>query len=235
MKIAFLEDDPIQQKLICSWLEEAGHDCHRFDECTAFLESLDEQNPYDLMLLDWELPDRSGIDLLRWLRSQELAELQFPVMFLTCRDHEDDIVTALRTGADDYLVKPARQKELLARIEALSRRTVRNLGKPARYSVGPFELDPHSRQLHKHGQPLTLTQKEFSLAQYLLSNLGQLVTRQELLEKVWQQSASLNTRTVDTHISRLRRKLELVPEQGWHLTAVYQYGYRLDWLGEGTA
>jgi DNA-binding response OmpR family regulator len=187
------------------------------------------------MLLDWELPDRSGIDLLRWLRSQEIPELQLPVMFLTRRDNEEDIVTALKTGADDYLVKPARKMELLARIEAISRRMIRNHGRPARYAIGPFELDPHSRQLHKDGQPLTLTQKEFSLAQYLLSNLGQLVTRQELLEKVWQQSASINTRTVDTHISRLRRKLELVPEQGWHLTAVYQYGYRLDWLGEEPA
>lgn len=235
MKIAFIEDDPIQRKPISSWLEEAGHTCHSFDECTAFLESLDENNRYDLMLLDWELPDRSGIDLLRWLRSQDIPELQLPVMFLTQRDNEEDIVTALKTGADDYLVKPARKMELLARIEAISRRMIRSHGKPTRYSIGPFELDPHSRQLHRDGQPLTLTQKEFSLAQYLLSNLGQLVTRQELLEKVWQQSASLNTRTVDTHISRLRRKLELVPEQGWHLTAVYQYGYRLDWLGDETA
>lgn len=233
MKIALIEDDAIQSKPICAWLEGAGNDCHCFEKCQDFLTALDENNSYDMLLLDWELPDRSGLELLRWIRTNTGHNL--PVMFLTCRDDEEDIVTALKSGADDYLVKPAREKELLARIEAVSRRMRHPHGAPSNYTIGPFEVDPHSRQLHKNGQPLTLTQKEFSLAQYLLGNLGQLVTRQELLEKVWQQSASLNTRTVDTHISRLRRKLELFPEQGWHLTAVYQYGYRLDWLGSEPA
>lgn len=231
MKIALIEDDPIQRKPICSWLEQSGYQCDCYERSFSFIEASEKHNSYDLMLLDWELPDRSGLELLRWIRSHHGHTL--PVMFLTRRGEEMDIVTALKAGADDYLVKPAREQELLARIEAVARRNIRGQGRNASYTIGPFELDTHSRQLHRDGQPLNLTQKEFSLAQYLLGNLGQLVTRQELLENVWKQSASLNTRTVDTHISRLRRKLELVPEQGWHLTAVYQYGYRLDWMGEG--
>lgn len=228
MNIALVEDDPIQRKPICNWLEEAGHDCRCYDDCASFLEATREQNPYSLLLLDWELPDHSGIELLRWLREER--DQTMPVMFLTRRSTEDDIVTALKSGADDYLVKPARRNEMLARVEALIRRHQHSNSSPGSQRIGPFELDPQSRQLRRNGQPLSLTQKEFSLATYLLTNLGQLISRQELLEKVWQQSASLNTRTVDTHISRLRKKLELFPEQGWHLTAVYQYGYRLDWL-----
>jgi len=230
VKIALIEDNPIQRKPIRAWLEQAGHQCDCYDRSATFIEASEEHNSYDIMLLDWELPDRSGLELLRWLRAHKGHAL--PVIFLTCRGDEADIVTALKTGADDYLVKPAREQELLARIEAISRRNSRVTGKPANTVIGPFELDPHSRQLYRKGHPLSLTQKEFCLAQYLLGNLGQLVTRQELLERVWKHSANLNTRTVDTHISRLRRKLELVPEQGWQLSAVYQYGYRLDWLGE---
>lgn len=228
MNIALVEDDPIQRKPICHWLEEAGHECRCFDNCESYLADTLEHNSYNLLLLDWELPDHSGLELLRRLREQRGQTL--PVMFLTQRNHEDDIVTALRSGADDYLVKPARRNEMLARIEALGRRYTLSASPANSQKVGPFELDNYSRQLRKNGQPLNLTQKEFRLAHYLLSNLGQLISRQQLLEKVWQQSASLNTRTVDTHISRLRKKLELFPEQGWHLTAVYQYGYRLDWL-----
>ncbi len=228
MKIAFVEDDPIQRKPVCAWIEDAGHRCISFDTCQSYLDEVRDSNGFDLLLLDWGMPDLSGLELLRILRS-DLGQ-NLPVMFLTCRDDEEDIVTALKNGADDYLVKPPRHRELLARIDALSRRRTRPQGKATKLRFGPFELDTHSRQLRKNGELLNLTQKEFSLAQYLLNNLGQIITRQELLEKVWRQSANINTRTVDTHISRLRKKLDLIPEFGWQLTAVYQYGYRLDWL-----
>ncbi len=228
MKIAFVEDDPIQRKPVNAWIEEAGHHCVDFETCESFLQEVRGSNGFDLLILDWGMPDLSGLELLRIVRG-ELGQ-NLPIMFLTCRDDEEDIVTALKNGADDYLVKPPRQMELLARVDALSRRRNKPQGKSARLNFGPFELDTHSRQLRKNGELLTLTQKEFSLAHYLLNNLGQIITRQELLEKVWRQSANINTRTVDTHISRLRKKLELTPEHGWQLTAVYQYGYRLDWL-----
>jgi two-component system, OmpR family, response regulator RegX3 len=229
VKIAFVEDDPIQRKAVTAWIEEAGHRSIGFDTCESYLQQVHNNASFDLLLLDWGMPDLSGLELLRMLRG-ELGQT-LPIMFLTCRDDESDIVTALKNGADDYLVKPPRRMELLARVDALSRRrSPRPRNKTAKLRFGPFELDTHSRQLRRNNELLTLTQKEFSLAHYLLTNLGQIITRQELLEKVWRQSANINTRTVDTHISRLRKKLELIPEHGWQLTAVYQYGYRLDWL-----
>lgn len=227
MNITFVEDDPIQRKAVCTWLGEAGHQCHCFDSYQSYTDEHPDPAGQDLLLLDWELPDRSGLELLRSVRQQDR---NLPVMFLTCRAEEEDIVSALHNGADDYLIKPARRNEFLARIEALTRRKNQAANASLKQHIGPFELDLHSRKLHRHGRLLNLTQKEFSLAHYLLNNIGQLITRQELLEEVWQQSANINTRTVDTHISRLRKKLELLPEHGWHLTAVYQYGYRLDWL-----
>ncbi|MGM0594750.1 MAG: response regulator transcription factor [Pseudomonadota bacterium] len=230
MNIAFVEDDPIQRTPVHTWLKEAGHSCHCYDDCESYLSKSADGANYELLLLDWELPDHSGLELLRWVRREHGDTL--PVVFLTRRDHEQDIVAALRSGADDYVIKPARRDELLARIEAVSRRVGMNPDTSHYQTIGPFELDRPTRHLLYNGRTVNLTQKEFCLAYYLLTNLGQLVTRQELLERVWRQSPNLNTRTVDTHISRLRRKLELFPENGWHLTAVYQYGYRLDWLEE---
>jgi len=214
--------------MVHTWLVEAGHKCTCFDTSAAYLTDTLESNNHDLLLLDWGMPDISGLELLHKLRKQRGQTL--PVMFLTHRDEENDIVTALKAGADDYLVKPPRKNELLARIEALARRRIQPLSTPTLLRFGPLELDIRSRQLRNNGELLTLTQKEFSLAHFMLDNLGQLITRQELLAKVWHQSANINTRTVDTHISRLRKKLALTPENGWQLTAVYQYGYRLDRL-----
>ncbi|MFO7593117.1 MAG: response regulator transcription factor [Pseudomonadota bacterium] len=233
MNIAFVEDDPLQRKPVCAWLEEAGYSCQSFENYQTFTANNPNPGTLDLLLLDWELPDRSGLDVLRWVR-RELGQ-SLPVMFLTRRNAENDIVAALRSGADDYLVKPAGRNELLARIEALTRRN----GKPGpdtgRQVIGPFEFDIYSRLLRRKGEPIKLTQKEFTLAHYLLSKHGQLVTREELLEKVWRQSTNLNTRTIDTHISRVRKKLKLHSEEGWQLVSIYQCGYRLDWLANETA
>ncbi len=228
MNIAIVEDDPLQFTLVSRWLEAAGHQCHGYPNGETFRRAVPETD-HQLLLLDWELPDHSGLDLLEWLRSQPGENL--PVMFLTLRDDEEDIVQALRTGADDYLVKPAREQELLARIEALARRSPTNKAADATENIGPFTIQQHSRLLHRDGQPLDLTQKEFALACHLLRNIGKLLTREELLDNVWGHINNSSTRTVDTHISRVRKKLSLVPEQGWQLSAIYQYGYRLDRLG----
>lgn len=227
MNIAIVEDDPLQFTLICRWLEAAGHQCHGYPDGETFRNAVPEAG-HQMLLLDWELPGHSGLDILSWLRNQPGQNL--PVMFLTQRDDEDDIVQALRNGADDYLVKPARERELLARIEALARRSPACQADDSSESIGPFTIQSHSRLLHRNGQPVELTQKEFSLACHLLRNIGKLLTREELLEEVWNHAINLNTRTVDTHISRVRKKLLLTPEQGWQLSAIYQYGYRLDRL-----
>lgn len=227
MNIALVEDDPIQSNLLSNWLESAGYHCNCFRSGEDFTASLDHEQ-HHLLLLDWELPDFSGLEILKWLRKKVGHPL--PVMFITLRDEETDIVQALKAGADDYLIKPLRQHELLARIEALSRRCAFYHPTGGTRQFGPFSIDQSSRQLRRNGKAIELTQKEFALAAHLLGNIGKLLSRNELLQEVWGHASSINTRTVDTHISRIRKKLELVPEQGWNLSAVYQYGYRLDQL-----
>jgi DNA-binding response OmpR family regulator len=228
MNIALVEDDPVQSTLIQRWLESAGHRCRCYPDAHSFRRALTE-NGHQLLLLDWELPDHSGLEILAWLRGEFGDSL--PVMFLTLRHEEQDIVQALRSGADDYLVKPAREQELLARIEALARRSPNCQERGGVEHIGPFTLDLQSRLLQRDGVTLELTHKEFALACLLLRNIGRLLRREELLDQVWGHAATLNTRTVDTHISRIRKKLSLVPEQGWQLSAIYQHGYRLDRMG----
>lgn len=229
VNITLVEDDPIQQTVIQRWLEQSGHRCRVFGDGQSLTESF-QQDPTDLLLLDWELPDRNGLELLQWLRLN--FGNRIPVLFLTMRDSEQDVVSALRGGADDYLIKPARQQELLARIEANLRRSraVQETLLPTT-EIGPFIIDSQAQELRLNDTPLSLTQKEFKLACYLLTNLGQVVSRAELLQRIWGQPDTQYSRTVDTHISRLRKKLALVPEQGWRLSSIYQSGYRLDWLG----
>ena len=227
MRIALLEDDPAQSDLVRLWLSGAGHICHAFDRSREFMRVL-AHDSFDLLVLDWELPDVNGDEVLAWLRAN--GHESVPVLFTTARNEERDIVAALKAGADDYLVKPLRKDELLARIGALGRRGSSRTSPRAGFEVGEFEIDPDRRLIVRNGQPIELTQKDFDLAAFLFRNVGNLVSRGHILETVWGRSPELNTRTVDTHISRLRTKLGLVPEKGWRLSAIYQHGYRLEQL-----
>lgn len=228
MNIAIVEDDLLQRTALRNWLEDAGHHCNSFNSGVDFSQTA-RRGDYQMMLFDWELPGMSGIELLSWLRAQ--LQDNTPVIFITSHDTEEDIVLALSKGADDYLVKPARKQELLARIEALARRVPREAPSGTRY-YGNILINPQRQEITLDGARIELTQKEYALACYLLENSGKLLSRSELLQELWGQSKNVNTRTVDTHISRLRKKLQLSREYGWHLGAVYQYGYRLDRIAE---
>lgn len=229
MNIAIIEDDPLQRTALRNWLEDAGHRCRSFDSAVDFTHHA-QRADYQLLLFDWELPGMSGIELLTWLRLR--LRDNTPVIFITARATEEDIVLALNRGADDYLVKPARKQELLARIEALVRRL------PATAPPGqPHNVDqqyhnilitPRQGAIRINGEAVELTQKEYLLADYLLKNIGKLITRTELMREVWGHDSKVQTRTVDTHISRLRKKLKLTPDNNWQLSAIYQYGYRLN-------
>jgi len=227
MRIAILEDDPDQAELLTHWLRLAGHQTHAFERGAALLAVL-ERETFDALLLDWNLPEVSGIDVLR--EARERLRSRVPVIFVTARDQEQDVVSALTAGADDFLVKPVRRLELLARLEAVARRP---RGLPLEggvFEVGPFRIDGHVRSITRDMQPLRLTTKDFDLAALLLRNVGQLLSRKRLLETVWGANAPRFSRSLDTHLSRVRRQLKLTPEHGWRLTAVYGYGYRLDRL-----
>lgn len=224
MRIALLEDDKDLAAVLLRWLEEAGHQCHVFHDGKA-LQRVAARESFDLFLLDWQVPELSGPQVLAWLRADQKVEA--PVLFATARDAEEDIVAALKAGADDYMVKPVRRFELLARIAALHRRATPE--KPTDVlSAGPLTLDVGKREARVEGAVVALTDKEFDVAVFLLRNLGSLLSRGHISESVWGRSADVPTRTVDTHMSRLRKKLQLSPEAGFRLTSVYNFGYRLD-------
>lgn len=232
MRIAIVEDDLAQSDLVRVWLAGAGHGCHVFSRGRDFMRVM-ARDSFDLLILDWELPDVNGDAVLAWVRANIRDPI--PILFTTARDAEADIVQALKGGADDYLVKPLRKQELLARVEALGRRARPQPRASDVLRIGEFEVDLDRRQVHRHGTVVELTQKDFDLAVFLFRNIGNLVSRGHILESVWGRSSDLNTRTVDTHVSRLRSKLGLVPQNGWKLSAVYQHGYRLEQVDPASA
>ena len=162
------------------------------------------------------------------LRQQ--LKMDAPVVFATQRDAEQDIVEALRCGADDYLIKPLRKAELLSRLAALARRAGVNPD-DKKITVGPIVIDTASETVLVEGEVVKLTPKDYQLACCLLRNVGKLLSREYLLREVWGINAPLNTRTVDVHVSRVRRSLNLVPEMGYCVKTVYQHGYRLEKVG----
>ena len=225
MRIALLEDDKSQSDLYKAWLEDAGHVCATFAAGKAFIKHIGRES-YDLIILDWGIPDISGHEVLVWIRSH--IQTPVPVMFVTARDEEQDIVTALENGADDYLVKPVRKLELIARSNALERRAKQEFTLKERLDFDPFSIDVITRKISRGDKIIDLTIKEFDLTLFLFRHMGQLLSRGHILENIWGRSSELNTRTVDTHMSRIRTKLELSHESGFKLSSVYFYGYRLE-------
>jgi len=225
MRIAILEDDISQAELVSLWLKNVGHSCHHFQSAADFQRNLVHES-YDLIILDWELPSSSGIEVLKWLRQQLGWEL--PVLFTTVRDSEDDIVTALEAGADDYINKPLSQIVTLARVNALLRRFAGNLNTDDVYDIGDYQVNKKAGTIALRDDVIEMADREFMLADALFRQQGNIISRGYILEAIWGISAAVDTRTIDTHISRIRQKLQLVPENGWRIKAVYQHGYRLE-------
>lgn len=233
LRIAVLEDDPDQSELVRAWLADAGHTVSCSGDAAAFLRAV-RRDSYDMYVLDWVLPDLSGIEVLRKLR-KEIGDFT-PTVIATTKDEERSIVTGLEAGADDYLVKPIRRAELVARIAAIFRRAAGGKDDDDRVDASPYELDPATSMVRLNGSDIKLTNREFELAVFLFRNAGKMLSRSHILEALWGiENAAVSTRTVDTHVSRLRRKLKLGPENGWKLTSVYQHGYRIEQVGTADA
>lgn len=226
MRIAILEDDPDQLALLKRWVGEDGHDVHAWLSGREAMKQAGRES-FDLFMLDWQVPDVSGTEVLAWLRAN--VSRTVPVLFVTVRDSEQDIVFALENGADDYMVKPVRRQELLARVRALLRRAY-PVEEQKQLSFPPFEIDIQRGEVRKAGSKLELTPKEFELTVTLFRNIGRLMSRGHLQETVWGRSGDLATRTVDTHVSQVRKKLDLRPESGYRVVPIYNYGYRLERL-----
>lgn len=227
MNIASLEDDAAQGRLIASSLEANGYTCTLFTAGRDLLAALPKSQPYDLILLDWEVPDISGLDVLHWIRSNNGYSV--PIMFITSRTSEEDLVTGLRAGADDYMVKPIRPAELLARVGALLRRSnVSVVNEQYPFTCGAYHIDPSAGTISLHGAAIDLAPKEYDLALLFFRNPGRLFSRDVLSSSVWNRDIPATSRTLDTHLSNIRRKLRLHPEQGVRLHASYALGYRLE-------
>jgi DNA-binding response OmpR family regulator len=225
LRIALLEDDRLLAQLMEGWLVEAGYECQVFNQGKPLIYHLC-RDTFDIIILDWMLPDTDGIQVLQWIR--EHVDWHIPVLFVTGKDEEADIVQALNQGADDYMVKPVKRLEMLARITAVSRRILPQDETQKVLEFGYYKIDANSRTVFVKDQPIELTQKEFELILFLFRCAGRVLSRGHILESVWGRNPNLNTRTVDTHVSRIRNKLDLRPEHGWQLKAVYQHGYRLE-------
>lgn len=221
MKIYILEDDNDQALLLQLWLKENNHVSEVFETGRELIDRLQVNQP-DLLLLDWNLPGISGLDVLRWIKSN--GHENIPILFNSTRSNEEAVVEALTLGADDYLTKPVKQSELLARIAAVSRRYNKITQE---IDTKPYLFLDTTNEVQMNDEVIPLTEKEFQLAKYLFGNEGQITSRDVLLESIWSKSPSLSTRTVDTHISRLRKKLHLDGNSGWKLVSIYHKGYRL--------
>lgn len=225
MNILLVEDDLAQAAAIEDVMRRSGHNTSRAPSGESAVRFL-KNNEVDLVVLDWQLPGMTGLEVLHWIRGNLGREPA--VLFLTSRVLEVDVVRALEAGADEYVVKPFRTIELAARIGALLRRTSRNEKVENTIAVGPYSFDVTRRSVSLHGKTIELTAKEFDVAAFLFANVGRAVSRDMLAKLAWGRELDSTSRTVDTHIYRLRRKLCLHPTNGVRLSTVYTHGYRLD-------
>ena len=225
IRVGILEDDKDQSALLQLWLSDAGYDVAACADGPAFIRTAQSRG-FDLMILDWMVPGMDGLEVLEWVRLN--IQERVPVVFLTARGEEKQIVKALDAGADDYVTKPARSAELLARVGSLARRSGLTAEQPETLEIGEFVFDRKLDQVMKNGESVALTSREFKLAWFLFNHLSKILSRDYLLRHIWNINSAVNTRTVDTHISRLRSKLGLRPENGWKLSSVYHHGYRLE-------
>ena len=224
IRIAYLEDDLEQARTVISWLEEFGYEYEHFVRAQSLLNRLKDQD-FDIALLDWELPEMSGLEAIKLIRAKFHQNL--PIIFCSMRDSEADFVQALELGADDYMRKPLLKIELKARINALLRRTE---GAQADNMIehGPYRFDLKNKVAFVNDEAISMTDKDFEVASCLFDNIGRILSRSFLLESVWGISSDLHTRTVDVHVSRVRKALGIAPESGFRVKTIYQHGYRLE-------
>lgn len=228
-RIAVIEDEPIQRTLYAALLEQMGYRVHAFASTLEFRKRRDGVD-VDLILLDWELPHESGRDFLVALRASDAPEV--PVIFLTLHADESRMVEALRLGADDYVIKPPATEVLMARVESVLRRVDGGARQQAEIDFAPYAFDVKRGTLSLDGAAIVVTPRELALAHCFFQNAGRVLGRDALMVQVWNTSPNVSTRSIDTFVSRIKKKLVLDGRRGWKLEGVYQRGYRLSRTAE---
>jgi two-component system, OmpR family, phosphate regulon response regulator PhoB len=203
--ILVVEDEPQVQELVAVNLEHAGHRVLRAATAEEAETSIRRELP-DVLILDWMLPGESGVTFTRRLRSDERTR-DLPILMLTARAMEQDKVSGLEAGADDYLTKPFSPKELAARIKAVLRRRAPELADDV-VEVAGLRLDPAARRVSAHGKPIELAPTEFRLLHFFMTHPERIYSRAQVLDQVWGDHVFIEERTVDVHIRRLRKALE---------------------------
>lgn len=232
MRIAILDDEPVELELLSRALGSYALPDGTLPICTQFSSSPEllrrlRRETFDLVILDWQVPEISGLQVLKWIMAHLVPPP--PVIMLTSRTAEHDVVQALNAGAVEYVSKPFRQAELLARVNNVIRQYTQNHGgNETLWAFGNIRFNGQEGLVTVNDEPVILTLREFNLALLLFKNQGRPLSRSYLYEHLWSRDENLSSRTLDTHIYRIRNKLQLTSEFGWVLSTVYGYGYRLE-------
>ena len=223
-RILLIEDEPGLVLTLTDRLTSEGYRVDAAPDGDAGLARA-TQDPFDLILLDVMLPGKNGFDVCRDLRQRGV---QVPVLMLTARGQVTDKVVGLKLGADDYLTKPFEMMELLARIEALLRRTAADPAHPSSdvYRFGDVQIDLRRAEVERDGKFVELSAKEYQLLCYFIEHAGATLSRETLLQDVWAYDEPPATRTVDVHVAGLRQKLEPNPRRPQHILTVHGLGYK---------
>lgn len=226
MYIGLLEDEPQLAQYVCEILEKAGHTTITFNNGADMIKAIG-RDTIDLFVLDWRVPRMSGLEVLKHIRN--VRGLKEPVLFLTSKTDEQDITEALNSGADDYCTKPVRPQEFLARIGALLRRTYpdRNNQETIKILLN-YKFNKLANSVEFDDTQISLSEKEFNLALFLFENHERAVSRDRLMQEVWGGDGDALSRSLDVHISWLRKKLDLsATSPKLRLKPIYGFGYRL--------
>jgi DNA-binding response OmpR family regulator len=221
--VLVVDDEPTIAEVVSRYLERAGYRTRIAGDGTRALELVADQRP-DLVVLDLMLPGIDGLEVMRRLRQPEREPVA--VILLTAKGEESDRVIGLRLGADDYVVKPFSPAELVARVDAVLRRIDTAPAQEAPIELSDMTIEPASRRVFVRGGEVTLTQREFDVLLFLARHPGQVFSRNQLMDAIWQYSFYTDTSTVTVHIRRLRAKIESDPAQPHHIETVWGVGYR---------
>jgi DNA-binding response OmpR family regulator len=221
-KVLIVEDDQAMAVALRDGFTYEGYSVHVARDGTSGLRMAEERS-HDLVILDVMLPRMSGLDVCRQLRSSGNGT---PIIMLTARGQEIDKVLGLKTGADDYVTKPFSFLELMARVEAVLRRTSKSVEAVEQVSFGDVEVNFKTFEASKSGRSIELSPREFKMIKYFAEHRGEVVTREQLLDHVWGYEGLPLTRTVDMHIAKLRQKIEDTPSDPHHVITVHRVGYK---------
>lgn len=224
MRVALADDEQDLRDQLATIVRAGGHDIDMFGDGLCLQKAL-KRDTYDVVLLDWNMPGLTGLEVLNW--AGEHMEPPPPFVMITSRSATDDVVSALEAGAVDYIVKPESDEIIRARLEAAGRRVGFNKSE-MRADYGRYTVDRKAKTIQFDGNPIVVTAKEFDLADLMFQNLDKPLSRAYLFSRVWGGDVELETRTIDVHVSRLRSKLNLQPENGFVIRTVFGFGYRMD-------